>query len=86
MDTHGYYIDNRALRGLYLSMHLPMLWQPIIVALTGTRVFRYDFLNHDCIDRGDTFRSTLRRIGEVRSILPKGVNVMALTATATKTL
>ena len=36
--------------------------------------------------RGDTFRSTLRRIGEVRSILPIGTNVMALTATASKTL
>lgn len=36
--------------------------------------------------RGDTFRSTLRRIGEVRSILPAGVNIMALTATASKSL
>ena len=36
--------------------------------------------------RGDTFRSSLRRLGEVRSILPCGVRVMAVTATATKTL
>ena len=36
--------------------------------------------------RGDTFRSSLRRIGEVRSILPGGINIMALTATASKTL
>ena len=34
--------------------------------------------------RGDTFRTVLERIGEVRSILPQGINVMALTATATK--
>lgn len=38
------------------------------------------------MSRGDTFRSTLKRIGEVRSILPHAVNVMALTATATKSL
>ena len=36
--------------------------------------------------RGDTFRTVLDRIGEVHSILPEGLNVMALTATATKTL
>ena len=36
--------------------------------------------------RGQTFRTVLDRIGEVRSILPEGLNIMALTATATKTL
>ena len=36
--------------------------------------------------RGQTFRAVLDRIGEVRSILPGGVNIMALTATAPKTL
>ncbi len=36
--------------------------------------------------RGDTFRTSLRRIGEVRSLLPGGMNIMALTATAVKTL
>ena len=36
--------------------------------------------------RGHTFRSSLRRIGEVRSLLPVGVKVMAVTATASKTL
>lgn len=36
--------------------------------------------------RGQTFHETLDRIGEVRSILPGGLNIMALTATATKTL
>lgn len=33
--------------------------------------------------RGETFRKLLLRIGEVRSLLPETVNVMALTATAT---
>ncbi len=42
--------------------------------------------DYGIVNRGDTFRSTLRRIGEVRSILPEGVHVMALTATASKTL
>ena len=39
-----------------------------------------------CLFRGQTFRTVLDRIGEVRSILPDGLNIMALTATATKTL
>ena len=34
--------------------------------------------------RGDSFRAIFSRVGEVRSLLPKGVHVMALTATATK--
>lgn len=36
--------------------------------------------------RGESFRPVMDRIGEVRSPLPIGVNVMALTATATKTI
>ena len=36
--------------------------------------------------RGDTFRDTLLRIGEVRNLIPKDVNMMALTATATRSL
>ena len=32
--------------------------------------------------RGDTFRAVLSRVGEIRSLLPRGVNVMAVTATA----
>ena len=35
---------------------------------------------------GDTFRATLKSIGEVRSLLPPNVHVMALTATATTKL
>ena len=34
--------------------------------------------------RGETFRREFSKIGEVRSIIPDRVNVMALTATATK--
>ena len=33
--------------------------------------------------RGDTFRKTFFEIGTLRSLIPKSVNVMALTATAT---
>ena len=36
--------------------------------------------------RGDDFRKEYSRLGEVRSILPQNVHVMALTATATKML
>lgn len=32
---------------------------------------------------GDKFRTSFSKIGELRSLLPVGVNVMALTATAT---
>ena len=34
--------------------------------------------------RGDVFRMALSRIGEIRSIIPPNVHVMALTATATR--
>lgn len=36
--------------------------------------------------RGASFRSEFSRIGEVRSLIPRGVNLMALTATATKSI
>ncbi len=36
--------------------------------------------------RGETFRKLLLRIGEIRSMLPSNVNIMALTATATTKL
>ena len=36
--------------------------------------------------RGETFRHTLSRIGEMRSLVDESVNVLALTATATKSL
>ena len=36
--------------------------------------------------RGETFRASLLRLGEIRSILPSNVGVMALTATATRRL
>ena len=37
------------------------------------------------IFRGDGFRCKFSHLGEIRSILPENVRVMALTATATKT-
>ena len=36
--------------------------------------------------RGDDFRELFKRIGELRAIIPSTVNMMAVTATATKTL
>lgn len=36
--------------------------------------------------RGEDFRSEYAKLCEMRSILPPSINVMALTATATKTL
>ena len=35
--------------------------------------------------RGETFRKEFSHLGEVRSLIPEAVNIMALTATATKT-
>ena len=39
-----------------------------------------------CFIRGTTFREALLKVGEVRSILPQKTPVMALTATATRSL
>lgn len=36
--------------------------------------------------RGESFRSVLLRIGEIRSLIPREANILALTATATTTL
>ncbi len=44
------------------------------------------YINIFLVYRGESFRPVMDRIGEVRSLLPIGVNVMALTATATKTI
>ena len=38
------------------------------------------------LHRGDTFRTVLSRIGEIRSLLPGSVNILALTATASRNL
>ena len=49
-------------------------------------------LNHRFIiilltyNRGDKFRIEFSRLGELRSLLPRHVNIMALTATATRQL
>ena len=37
-----------------------------------------------CSNRGDDFRLDYGRLGELRALIPDSVNVMALTATATK--
>ena len=39
-----------------------------------------------CVYRGDEFRREFSHLGEVRSLVPDRVNLMALTATATKSL
>ena len=39
----------------------------------------------DFIYRGNSFRHEFSHLGELRSIIPENVNVMALTATATDT-
>ena len=44
------------------------------------------YINLDFITRGTTFWKTFARIGEVRSIIPQRVHVMALTNTATKAM
>ena len=49
----------------------------------------YTFRNNSILDwnffyRGDEFRVEFARLGEVRSLIPKYVNILALTATATK--
>ena len=41
------------------------------------------FNNVVLFNRGDDFREDFARLGEIRSIIPSHVNVMALTATAT---
>ena len=38
------------------------------------------------LHRGDEFRTAFARLGEVRSLIPPSVGVMALTATATRSL
>ena len=39
-------------------------------------------LCHNFHCRGESFRPEYRRLGEVRALIPRGVNIMALTATA----
>ena len=39
-----------------------------------------------CCSRGDEFRVEFSHLGEVWSLIPEHVNIMALTATATRTL
>ena len=48
-----------------------------------TQFNKYVFLSF-YINRGEKFRTEYSRLGNMRSILSPSVNVMALTATATK--
>ena len=63
------------------------LWTKPTVSRNGKfQHFKYILIILLHIFRGDTFRESLLRIGKVRSLLPHGVNVIALTATATAQL
>lgn len=46
----------------------------------------YMYLRDLCAYRGESFRHVLSRVGEVRSLIPNDVTMMALTATATSQL
>ena len=43
----------------------------------------YNIVLKNYICRGDEFRTEFSKIGELRSLIPTSVNIMALTATAT---
>ena len=66
-------IENKVYRRMLLSP----IYQENLVALTVDEA-------HCVKSWGDQFRKSLARIGDLRSLLPKGVNILALTATATK--
>ena len=55
-----------------------------MVSVTYLLVLTPFYLGIMCCNRGDNFRQEFSRLGEVRSLIPKGVKVMALTATATQ--
>ena len=89
-----YYISKRhflaniyySITNAYLNLlHVDMYHAINIALLSVTIIFSVKFgFFYNC--RGTTFRRTLSRIGEVRNILPQGVQCVALTATATKSL
>jgi len=49
-------------------------------------VFSFVYIFCCIFNRGETFRGVLLRLGEIRSILPENVPIMALTATASRSL
>ena len=57
-----------------------------MVSLCAILVYQYLSILSTFSCRGDEFRREFSHLGEVRSLIPGLVNVMALTATATKTL
>ena len=61
---------------VYREMLLSPIYQENFVALAVDEA-------HCVKSWGDQFRKSLARIGDLRSLLPKGINVLALTATAT---
>ena len=62
---------------VYREMLLTSVYQENLVALAVDEA-------HCVKSWGDQFRKSLAQIGDLRSLLPKGVNILALTATATK--
>ena len=62
---------------VYREMLLSSVYQENLVALIVDEA-------HCVKSWGDQFRKSLARIGDLRSLLPKDVNIMALTATATE--
>ena len=63
----------------------------VLFVKKGMLIYRIIFNNVLCLlqlnyFRGEKFRGELLYLGEVHSLLPEGVHVMTLTATATKTL
>lgn len=62
---------------VYREMLLSSVYQENLVALAVDEA-------HCVKSWGDQFRRSFARIGNLRSLLPKGVNVLALTATATE--
>jgi bloom syndrome protein len=62
---------------LYRNMLLSLVYREKMVALVVDEV-------HCVRTWGDDFRMAYAHIGDLRSILPSSVNIMALTATATE--
>ena len=73
-------IYSKRLRALVIDeAHTVKKWYKVMLNCYFSEVFCYLF-------RGESFRSVLLRVGEIRSLIPNETNVLALTATATTTL
>ena len=51
-----------------------------------TYILVYYFIHYVFYNRGETFRRVMSQVGDVRSLLPSHVTMLALTATATSQL